>query len=56
MATLPQLVDEPRLSVCLVILTVVVISLWMGVSLPFEAEDQSVGSIPYQELLIHKKR
>ena len=53
MATLPQLVSEPRSSVFLVVITVVVIFLGMCISLPFEAEDQSVGSISYQELLIH---
>ena len=54
MATLPQLVTEPRSSVFLVVVTVVVIVLGMRISLPFEAEDQFVGSISYQELLIHK--
>ena len=51
-ASLPQLVSEPRSGVFLVIV-VVVIFLGMRISLPFEAEDQSVGSISYQELLIH---
>jgi len=44
-ADLPQLVSEPWSSVFIVIVVVVVIFLWMRVSLPFEAEDQPVGSI-----------
>ena len=53
MATLPQLASKPRSSVFFVVITGAVIFLGMRISLPFEAEDQSVGSISYQELLIH---